>query len=76
MIKRIAPAICFAALILLFFLHNDFWFWYDTRLVLGLPVGLLYHVIYCVAASILMYALVRFAWPESLEVDPVEEQES
>lgn len=72
--KRVPLAICFAALILLFLLHNDFWFWHDARLISGLPVGLLYHIAYCIGASVLMYALVRYAWLENLEVDAREEK--
>ena len=72
MSKRLAPVICFAGLILLFVLHNDVWLWNNARLILGLPVGLLYHIVFCIAASILMYALVRYAWPKNLEVDEQE----
>lgn len=46
-------------LVLLFLLHNDFWFWGTPRLVLGLPVGLLYHIGYCLAATLLMVAFVK-----------------
>jgi hypothetical protein len=52
----------------LFLLHQDFWFWDDATLVLGfMPVGLLYHVLYTFAASALMFALTRLAWPTHLE---------
>ncbi len=57
----------FAALALLFLLHNDFWLWTDGRNVLGLPAGLTYHIIYCLATSILMALVVRYAWPTDLE---------
>ena len=57
----------YAALVLLYLLHNDFWLWTDSRHVLGLPVGLTYHLIYCLASSILMALLVRYAWPADLE---------
>jgi hypothetical protein len=53
----------FAALILLFLLHHDLWLWSDPRRIAGLPVGLLYHVGYCLVAALLMGALTRFAWP-------------
>jgi hypothetical protein len=56
-----------AALILLFLLHTDVWFWNDARLVAGIPVGLAYHALFCIAASLLMWALVRHAWPPDLE---------
>ena len=52
-------------------LHQDFWLWKDHRLFLGfLPVGLAYHMGYCVAASVAMWALVRVAWPAGLEDPP------
>ena len=58
----------YAAIVALYALHNDFWFWYDPRIVLGLPIGLTYHVGYNLAAAVLMLLLVRFAWPSHLEV--------
>jgi hypothetical protein len=51
------------ALAALYLLHNDIWFWREPRLVLGLPAGLLYHALYCVAAAALAALAVRFAWP-------------
>ena len=52
-----------------YLLHQDFWFWGSARpLVFGfLPVGLAYHAAYCVAATLLMWSLTRFAWPAHLE---------
>jgi hypothetical protein len=58
----------YAALVVLYLLHNDLWLWNDPRLVLGLPVGLTYHVAFCVAASIVLTLLVVYAWPDHLEV--------
>ena len=53
----------------LYLLHQDFWFWRDARpLAFGfLPVGLTYHAAYCLAVSLLMWALTRVAWPAHLE---------
>ena len=52
----------------LYALHQDFWFWRDPRLVFGvLPIGLVYHAVYCLACAGLMWALVKFAWPRELE---------
>ncbi len=53
----------FIALLLFYLLHNDLWLWVDHRLVLGLPVGLTYHIAYSLLAMVWMYLLVRFAWP-------------
>lgn len=57
------------AIVALYLLHQDLWFWRDARpLVFGfLPVGLAYHALYCLAVSALMWALTRIAWPSHLE---------
>jgi len=60
---RRTPAWLWAALATLLLLHHDFWFWNQPRLVLGLPAGLLYHVIYCLAVAALMALAVHRAWP-------------
>lgn len=59
----------YVAMVLLYVLHNDFWLWHDATLVLGLPIGLTYHVFYCVVASFMMFLLVRYAWPRGLDVE-------
>jgi hypothetical protein len=63
MLRR--PRFLLTGMVLLgfFLLRDDFWLASDPRLVLGLPVGLLYHGLYCLAAAGLMAALVAFAWP-------------
>ena len=57
------------AIIALYLLHQDFWFWRAARpVVFGfLPIGLFYHVCYTLAISALMWLLVRGAWPSHLE---------
>jgi len=55
--------VLYAALFVLFLLHNDFWLWNDTRIVAGLPVGLTYHVVYCLVTAVLLGLLVTRAWP-------------
>ena len=65
----------YTALGALLLLHNDLWQWNDPRLILGLPIGLLYHIAFAVAASLLMVLLVTFAWPSHLEVKDGEEDE-
>jgi hypothetical protein len=61
-------AALYTALVILYLLHNDLWLWYDECLIEGIPSGLLYHIFFCFAVSILMALLVRFAWPH-LETD-------
>ena len=58
-----------AAVALLYLLHQDVWFWREARpLVFGfLPIGLFYHAIFTLAASGVMWLLVRVAWPSHLE---------
>ena len=60
--------VAFAAVLLaaLFVLHQDVWFWRDVRLVFGLPVGLAYHVAFCVAASVVLALAVRWSWPREV----------
>jgi hypothetical protein len=55
--------------VLLIVLHQDFWNWdkVDPRWFGFLPVGLWYHLGYCVAAAVLLALFVAFAWPTHLE---------
>lgn len=62
-----ARGILYAALVLLLALHQDFWLWNDSGMLLGLPVGLTYHVVYCLVVAALMALLVRYAWPTHLD---------
>lgn len=50
-------------------LHQDFWFWRTAHpLAFGfLPVGLTYHALYSLGISLLMFLLVKLAWPGELE---------
>ncbi|HEY2961477.1 MAG TPA: hypothetical protein VGJ37_03640 [Pyrinomonadaceae bacterium] len=63
--KSILLVIAVAAL---YILHQDIWFWRSSYLVFGfVPVGLFYHGVFSVAAALLMWLLVTFAWPSHLE---------
>jgi len=70
LMTKTGPLLTFAAA-LLYLLHQDVWFWLTARpLVFGfLPIGLVYHGAYCLAAAALMWALTTFAWPAHLEGD-------
>ena len=60
-----------AALIGVFYLlHQDVWFWTSPRpLVFGfMPIGLFYHAAYTVASALLLWFLVRTAWPAHLDL--------
>lgn len=60
-----------AVIVVLYVLHQDFWFWHTARpLVFGfLPIGLAYHGAFCLAAALLMWTLTKYAWPAHLEKD-------
>ena len=56
------------AVVALYALHQDFWYWRSTTLVFGfIPIGLFYQACFSVAAALLMWLLVKFAWPAHLE---------
>jgi Protein of unknown function (DUF3311) len=73
-VKRLVLAI---AVIALYVLHQDFWFWRTARpLIFGfVPIGLFYHACYSIAAALLMWLLVKYAWPAHLE-DEIEQRQS
>jgi hypothetical protein len=67
------------AVVVLYLLHQDFWFWRTARpLIFGfIPVGLFYHACFSIVASLLMWLLVVYAWPSHLEkeIETGEEEE-
>jgi len=60
-------ALLLMAVIGMYLLHQDVWFWRTAQpIVFGVfPIGLFYHAVYAAAVSLLMLALVKYAWPES-----------
>ena len=71
--KSILLVVAVAAL---YILHQDIWFWRSSHLVFGfVPVGLFYHGVFSIAAALLMWLLVTYAWPSHLERE-VEETKS
>jgi hypothetical protein len=62
-------ALLVIAVVLVYALHQDFWFWRTARpFVFGfLPVGLFYHACLTLACSLLMWLLVKHAWPADIE---------
>jgi hypothetical protein len=57
------------AILALYLLHQDFWFWREARpLIFGfLPISLFYHACFTLVVSIVMALMVRHAWPAHLE---------
>ena len=64
--KRILLVIVVVAL---YILHQDFWFWRTAHpMIFGfIPIGLFYQGCFSVAASLVMWLLVKYAWPTELE---------
>ena len=73
--KTFPQWILYIALVVLFLLHNDFWLWDNPKRVMGLPVGLLYHIGFCAAAAILMVLVINHAWPQHLRDEDVDKLE-
>jgi hypothetical protein len=70
--KSILLVVAVAAL---YMLHQDVWFWRSSYLVWGfIPIGLFYQGCFSIAAALLMWLLVTYAWPSHLERE-VEETE-
>ncbi|HKR13735.1 MAG TPA: DUF3311 domain-containing protein [Pyrinomonadaceae bacterium] len=66
------------AVVTLYVLHQDYWFWRSSYLVFGfIPIGLFYHAMFSIAAALLMWLLVTFAWPSHLEreIEQVQREE-
>ena len=56
------------AVAVLYVLHQDIWFWRSSYLLFGfIPIGLFYQGCFAIAAALLMWLLVTFAWPSHLE---------
>ncbi|MBX9603625.1 MAG: DUF3311 domain-containing protein [Bryobacteraceae bacterium] len=58
-------------------LHQDVWFFRTARpMAFGfLPPGLWYHALYAVLSAVLMWVLVRLAWPAHLEAEAESHEE-
>ncbi len=75
MTSSFVPRLLYAVLLLLFVLHTDLWLWNDPSRVLGLPIGLTYHLAFCVVMTCVFWLLVRHAWPDHLAPESVAEDE-
>jgi hypothetical protein len=65
--KRSGTRLIWAGVVLLILLRQDFWFWHDPALVLGvLPVGLAWQIGISIAAALLWYTATRIAWPAEI----------
>lgn len=49
---------------LLIILHQDVWYWNDSSLLFGfLPIGIAWHIGISIAAAIVWFLAIQFAWP-------------
>ena len=71
--KAFSRWILYIGLVVLFLLHNDFWLWDNPKRVVGLPIGLLYHIGYCIVAAILMMLIINHALPSQLQDEETDE---
>ncbi len=54
--------------LLLLILHQDVWFWKDDTLVFGfMPIGLFYHAMISIGASITWFLATKHCWPTELD---------
>jgi hypothetical protein len=65
--KYVLSRIVWLLVALLVILHQDYWFWHETKLWLGLPTGLTYHIGLSLAAAVVWWLACVFAWPDDLE---------
>ena len=49
--------------------YLNYWMWDDARIVLGVPVNMLYHIVLSVGLVPIMLVVVRRCWPEYLGRD-------
>ena len=62
--RRAGPRVIAVLAVLLLILHQDYWFWTNKTLVLGiLPMGLFWHVCISLAAALTWYLATHIAWP-------------
>lgn len=62
------PLKLIALVALLIILHQDNWFWEDSRLVFGfMPIGLFYHACISLAAAAVWFWAIHNCWPEKPE---------
>ena len=62
--------IVWALVIALLILHQDFWFWESKTLVFGfMPIGLFYHALISIGASVTWFLATKHCWPSDVEAE-------
>jgi hypothetical protein len=67
--RRLKPWLLGVLVAVVYALHQDFWNWRRIEPVFWgfVPVGLGYHAVYSIVAVLLMWTLVKLAWPADLD---------
>lgn len=61
-------ALIVAYFVVLFFLHQDFWWKNDATLVGGvLPISLAYHIVWTLLVAVGWFFVGKFCWPKNLD---------
>ncbi len=72
-IRSRGSMIVIGSVLLLLVLHQDNWFWNDGTLVFGfLPIGLFWHALISIGASMTWFMATQIAWP--IHQQPAKEQ--
>ena len=61
--------VAYSLLVLLYAVHTDVWFWDDPTMIGSLPIGMAYHLAFMLASSVVLWMLVKFAWPAEIETE-------
>ena len=48
-------------------IHLNYWMWDDASIVFGVPVNLLYHIVFSLLLPFVMLVVVLRAWPDYLK---------
>ena len=66
--------VTYGLIVLLAILHQDFWWWDDSKTVVFgfVPIGLAYHAGVSIAAALFWLMAVMYCWPK--DADAVEEE--
>ena len=51
----------------LLILHQDVWFWDSQTVVVGLPIGMAYHVVFSIVVALAFSLVLKYAWPAEVE---------
>jgi len=53
--------------VLFFVFQKDFWFWKNAALVKGVPIHLLYQILFCLVLSGVLFVATKKFWPRDID---------